>query len=89
MEAYTLFHTRTHAHIGTEPNSRDAMVDMSFARGYHYFTTAPTIDHSDFICIFFLDQLDKMEKRKDDQTVAPTSFLWAAYMPNRYYFEVR
>ena len=24
-----------------------------------------------------------------DQTVAPTSFLWGAYYPNRYYYEVR
>lgn len=29
-----------------------------------------------------------MEKRKNDQTVAPTSFLWAAYLPHRYYYEV-
>ncbi|CAN0378829.1 unnamed protein product, partial [Ascophyllum nodosum] len=31
---------------------------------------------------------EKMNKRKEDPTVAPTSFLWAAYYPNRYYFEV-
>ena len=40
--------------------------------------------------IFFIlaYQQEKMNKRKDDSTVAPTSFLWAAYYPNRYYFEV-
>ena len=36
-----------------------------------------------------LDQREKVDKRKDDPTVAPTSFLWAAYYPNRYYYEVR
>lgn len=29
-----------------------------------------------------------MRQRKHDETVAPTSFLWAAYLPNRYFYEV-
>lgn len=33
-------------------------------------------------------QREKMEKRQTDQSVAPTSFLWLAYVPDRYYFEV-
>lgn len=33
-------------------------------------------------------QREKMSKRKADMTVAPTSFLWNAYYPNRYYYEV-
>ena len=36
-----------------------------------------------------VEQREKAAKRKDDPTVAPTSFLWAAYHPNRYNFEVR
>lgn len=29
-----------------------------------------------------------MDMRKNDERVAPTSFLWAAYLPHRYMFEV-
>lgn len=29
-----------------------------------------------------------MEKRRQDQAIAPTSYLWAAYYPHRYYYEV-
>ena len=40
--------------------------------------------------MFALDeQQEKEKKRKDDLTIAPTSFLWSPYYPNRYYFEVR
>ena len=45
--------------------------------------------HHLFFFFFLLDQREKVEKRKDDPTVAPTAFLWAAYYPNRYYYEVR
>ncbi|CAM9776714.1 unnamed protein product, partial [Sphacelaria rigidula] len=31
---------------------------------------------------------EKLEKRVDDQSVAPTSFLWGTYVPNRYYYEI-
>ncbi|CAM9245467.1 unnamed protein product, partial [Sphacelaria rigidula] len=31
---------------------------------------------------------EKMEKRLADQSVAPTSFLWLPYFPERYYYEV-
>ena len=33
-------------------------------------------------------QREKINQRKQDQTIAPTSFLWSPYYPNRYYFEV-
>ena len=36
-----------------------------------------------------VEQQEKEKKRKDDPTIAPTSFLWSPYYPNRYYFEVR
>ena len=36
-----------------------------------------------------VEQQEKEEKRKDDPTIAPTSFLWSPYYPNRYNFEVR
>ena len=29
-----------------------------------------------------------MEKRRNDPAIAPTFFLWNAFVPNRYYFEV-
>lgn len=29
-----------------------------------------------------------MDLRSKDATIAPTSFLWNAYRPSRYYFEV-
>ncbi|CAN0330304.1 unnamed protein product [Ascophyllum nodosum] len=31
---------------------------------------------------------EKERIRKDDSTIAPTSFLWSPYYPDRYYFEV-
>ena len=33
-------------------------------------------------------QHEKIEQRRKDPNVTPTSFLWSAYYPNRYYFEV-
>lgn len=30
-----------------------------------------------------------MNQRRTDLAIAPTSFLWNAYYPNRYYYEVR
>lgn len=29
-----------------------------------------------------------MDKRDNDEAVAPTSFLWGPYLPHRYFFEV-
>lgn len=29
-----------------------------------------------------------MEERKNDESVAPTAFLWSAYLPHRYLYEV-
>ncbi|CAM9236456.1 unnamed protein product, partial [Sphacelaria rigidula] len=34
------------------------------------------------------DVREKIEKRQSDETVAPTAFLWGAYYPKRYYYEV-
>ncbi|CAN0058299.1 unnamed protein product [Scytosiphon promiscuus] len=31
---------------------------------------------------------EKMNQRRTDQAISPTSFLWNAYYPNRYYYEV-
>lgn len=31
---------------------------------------------------------EKLKKRKCDETISPTAFLWASYFPNRYYYEV-
>ncbi|CAM9940108.1 unnamed protein product [Ectocarpus sp. 4 AP-2014] len=31
---------------------------------------------------------EKMNQRRTDRAIAPTSFLWNAYYPNRYYYEV-
>ena len=36
----------------------------------------------------FFSQREKERIRKDDSTIAPTSFLWSPYYPDRYYFEV-
>lgn len=33
-------------------------------------------------------QREKIEQRLRDETVAPTAFLWGAYYPSRYYYEV-
>lgn len=33
-------------------------------------------------------QRQKMNQREEDQTINPTSFLWGAYYPDRYYYEV-
>ena len=33
-------------------------------------------------------QHEKIEQRGKERNVTPTSFLWSAYYPNRYYFEV-
>ena len=37
---------------------------------------------------FLFGQREKINQREDDESIAPTSFLWGAYYPNRYYFEV-
>ena len=39
--------------------------------------------------VSFVEQQEKEKKREDDPTIAPTSFLWSPYYPNRYNFEVR
>lgn len=39
---------------------------------------------STYICVL---QRQKINQRTMDQTVAPTSFLWNAYSPSRYYYE--
>ena len=39
--------------------------------------------------LLLLLQQEKINQRTNDESVAPTSFLWSAYYPNRYYFEVR
>ena len=54
-----------------------------FSKWYSFVKT------SSLVFYFLLDQREKVKKRKDDPTVAPTAFLWAAYYPNRYYYEVR
>ena len=37
----------------------------------------------------FIDwQNEQINQRRQDRSIAPTSFLWNAYYPNRYYFEV-
>lgn len=33
-------------------------------------------------------QKKKIEQRRMNQMISPTSFLWSPYYPNRYYFEV-
>lgn len=33
-------------------------------------------------------QDEKMNVRKEDKTITPTAFLWAAYLPSCYYYEV-
>lgn len=33
-------------------------------------------------------QREKMAKRDADRSIAPTYFLWNAFVPNRYYYEV-
>lgn len=53
--------------------------------------------HRSFIHFFFVrfthysydGQRQKMERREGDPAIAPTYFLWNAFLPNRYYFEVR
>lgn len=41
-----------------------------------------------FPLVFTTLQEKKVDIRNNDKTVAPTSFLWAAYLPHRYFFEV-
>ena len=41
------------------------------------------------MCILgFVWQREKIKQRSNDVGIAPTSFLWSAYYPNRYYYEV-
>ena len=56
-------------------------VGMTFDLWYYSFTLTRLLH-----CLV---QLEKMNTRKEDPTVAPTSFLWSAYSPNRYYYEVK
>ena len=39
--------------------------------------------------IFIAKQNEKINQRSRNPSIAPTSFLWNAYYPNRYYYEVK